>query len=148
MTSIEEIANQLDYKSVSDLNDESTLALYKDAHNHRIVIAFATGKDDFSLRGFITDDVEDETEDGELLIDTQGLVPINSDGEIFYSHEVRTIEECKNLIRRHERSVKLNNTGYKTVALSTDLPFAKFNVSSSFYEDLKGIVFRYPGNQS
>lgn len=114
------------------------------AHQIGAAIIYGYSDDCILVEGTVADEAV-AYGGGTFYVDSQGFLPLNSD--LTLGEEVTTLNECRKLVRRFGKSVKveviMEQDGYYW-QYKTDWPHKTFEIKEDGEPWCKGIVFLFP----
>jgi hypothetical protein len=117
------------------------------AHQIEAAIIYGYSYDGILVEGTVADQAR-AYGGGKFYVDDRGFLPLNPD--LTLGEEVTTLNECRKLVRRFNRSVKVEaieeQDGYYW-QYKTDWPHRTFEITKDGEPWCRGIVFLFPKSE-
>jgi len=128
--------------------------IIESAKQNSVVIVFGASDDLIEFRGSV-DDEGSVYEGSTVLIDKDGVLPINQDGTL-QDDEPNTVEECRKIVERFDHSTKIeavwcpdDGSGASwAYNLPDEIQCERFNVMEDGDLYCVGVVFQMDGDNS
>jgi hypothetical protein len=141
MSTLDDLVQLIGDLEDGDNTPETALNL---AHQIGAAIIYGYSDDCILVEGTVADQAG-AYGGGTFYVDSQGFLPLNSD--LTLGEEVTTLNECRKLVRRFGKSVKveviMEQDGYYW-QYKTDWPHKTFEIKEDGEPWCKGIVFLFP----